>query len=127
VRIGEVARAAGVGISTLRFYERRGLVEPLGRTGANYREYDEESVRRIKFIRRAQQLGFTLGEVVQFLALPRAGELTGDDVSGLVAGKLGEIDGRIRDLGRMREALVELATTGAAAEQCPVVAALVGD
>ena len=127
MRIGEVARAAGVGISTLRFYERRGLVEPLGRTGANYREYDEESVRRIKFVRRAQQLGFTLVEVAQFLDLPRVGELTGDDVSGLVAGKLGEIDTRIRDLARMRAALVELATAGAVAEQCPVVAALVGD
>ncbi|MFD9734793.1 heavy metal-responsive transcriptional regulator [Umezawaea sp. NPDC059074] len=127
MRIGEVARAAGVGISTLRFYERRGLVEPLGRTGGGYREYDEESVRRIKFIRRAQQLGFTLVEVAQFLDLPRAGALTGDDVSGLVAGKLGEIDTRIRDLGRMRAALVDLAVSGAVAEQCPVVAALVGD
>lgn len=127
MRISEVARAAGVGISTMRFYERRGLLDPPRRTSANYREYDEESVRRIRFIRRAQQLGFTLGEVAKFLDLPSAEALTGSDVTHLVTDKLTEIDSRIRDLTRMHAAIVELTTTGVTGGRCPVVASLVDD
>ena len=111
----------------MRFYERRGLVTPLRRTIANYREYDEESVRRIRFIRRAQQLGFTLGEVAKFLDLPSIEELTGNDVTHLVTDKLSEIDTRIRDLTRMRAAIVELTTTGITGGRCPVIASLTDD
>ncbi|MEV6348550.1 heavy metal-responsive transcriptional regulator [Actinoplanes sp. NPDC051851] len=124
MRIGELARAVGVGISTVRFYERRGLLEPSGRSGGNYRSYDDESVRRLRFIRRAQELGFTLGEIEQFLALPSVTDLDQHAVIDLVAGKLDEIDGRIRDLNRLRSALSTLAATGANRERCPVVAAL---
>lgn len=113
-----------MGISTVRFYERRGLLEPPGRSGANYRRYDDESVRRLRFIRRAQELGFTLGEIDQFLALPRAADLDQSAVTGLVAGKLDEIDARIRDLSRLRSALAGLAADGAVRDRCPVLAAL---
>jgi len=111
----------------MRFYERRGLITPLRRTSTNYREYDEESVRRIRFIRRAQQLGFTLGEVAKFLDLPSTENITGNDVTHLVADKLTEIDTRIRDLTRMRTAIVQLTTTGITDGRCPVIASLTND
>lgn len=124
MRIAEAASAAGVGVSTLRFYERRGLLAPTARTRGNYRDYDDEAVRRVRFIRRAQQLGFTLVEVEQFLALPDAAQLSLDDVTSLVAGKIDEIDRRIRDLERVRQALLDVARNGATGQRCPVLAAL---
>jgi len=68
VRIGEIAGRAGVNIQTLRYYERRGLLAPASRRESGYREYDEEDVRRVRFIRRAQDLGFTLEEIGDLLA-----------------------------------------------------------
>lgn len=119
VRISELARAAGVGISTVRFYERRGLVNPTARTHGGYRHYDEEALRRLKFIRRAARLGFTLTEVEQILA--ESTEFDGLD--DLVTGKVGEIEQRMRDLDRVRLALLEIAENGVQ-DQCPVLAAL---
>ena len=121
VLISELARAAGVGVSTLRFYERRGLVTPTARTGGGYRHYDHEALRRLKFIRRAQRLGFTLAEVEQILTLP--GAVDADDFTGVIDEKVSEIEQRIRDLGRVRLALLEIAANGVQ-EQCPIVASL---
>ncbi|MCP2251078.1 DNA-binding transcriptional regulator, MerR family [Lentzea aerocolonigenes] len=121
VRISELARAAGVGISTVRFYERRGLVNPTARTGGGYRHYDQEALRRLKFIRRAQRLGFTLTEVEQILDLSDAPEL--DDLGDVIAEKVAEIEQRQRDLDRVRLALLDVAANGVR-EQCPVIAAL---
>lgn len=119
VRISELARAAGVGISTVRFYERRGLVTPTTRTRSGYRHYDREALRRLKFIRRAQRLGFTLTEVEQLLTMST---LDGD-LGDVITGKVAEIDHRLRDLERVRHALLDVAANGVR-EQCPVVAAL---
>lgn len=123
MRISELARAAGVGISTVRFYERRGLVTPTARTHGGYRHYDHEALRRLRFIRRAQRLGFSLAEVDQILALPDAAQLSVDELGGVIAQKVDEIEQRIRDLDRVRLALLDLARNGAQ-EQCPVLAAL---
>lgn len=119
VRISELARAAGVGISTVRFYERRGLVNPTARTHGGYRHYDQEALRRLKFIRRAARLGFTLTEVEQILAFST--EL--DGLEDVITEKVGEIEQRMRDLERVRLALLDVAANGVQ-EQCPVVAAL---
>ncbi|HEX7307279.1 MerR family transcriptional regulator [Lentzea sp.] len=119
MRISELARAAGVGISTVRFYERRGLVVPTSRTHGGYRHYDREALRRLKFIRRAQRLGFTLAEVEQILAFSTAPADLGD----VLAGKVAEIEQRMHDLERVRLALLDVAANGVQ-EQCPVVAAL---
>ena len=119
VRISELARAAGVGISTVRFYERRGLVNPTTRTHGGYRHYDQEALRRLKFIRRAARLGFTLTEVEQILAFST--EL--DGLEDVITEKVGEIEQRMRDLDRVRLALLDVAANGVQ-EQCPVVAAL---
>ena len=119
VRISELARAAGVGISTVRFYERRGLVTPTTRTHGGYRHYDREALRRLKFIRRAARLGFTLTEVAQILAFST--EFAG--LEDVITEKVGEIEQRMRDLDRVRLALLDVAANGVQ-EQCPVVAAL---
>jgi len=118
VRISELARAAGVGISTVRFYERRGLVVPTARTHGGYRHYDREALKRLKFIRRAARLGFTLTEVEQILTAS-----TTPDVGDVITGKVAEIEERMRDLDRVRLALLDVAENGVQA-QCPVVAAL---
>ena len=121
VRISELARAAGVGISTVRFYERRGLVNPTARTHGGYRHYDQEALKRLKFIRRAARLGFTLTEVEQILAASTTPEL--DDFGDVITEKVAEIEDRIRDLDRVRLALLDVAANGVQ-EQCPVLAAL---
>lgn len=123
VRISELARAAGVGISTVRFYERRGLVTPTTRTHGGYRHYDREALRRLKFIRRAQRLGFTLAEVEQILAISVSVSVATDDLSDVISEKVTEIEQRLRDLDRVRLALLEVAANGVQ-EQCPIIAAL---
>lgn len=123
--IGELAGAAGVAISTVRFYERQGLVDPDRRTPAGYRLYADETVRRVRFIRRAQELGFTLREVRDVLRLSEHPELIAfDDVAGQVAAKLDELERRIAELGRVRDALALLVETGPTHPRCPVVEAL---
>ena len=68
--IGKLAREAGVGVETVRFYERRGLVEqPPKPVGSGFRHYPREAVERIRFVRRAQEIGFTLREIVELLSL----------------------------------------------------------
>lgn len=125
VRISELARAAGVGISTVRFYERRGLVTPTTRTHGGYRHYDREALRRLKFIRRAQRLGFTLAEVEQILAISVSVSVSvaSDDLGDVISEKVTEIEQRLRDLDRVRLALLEVAANGVQ-EQCPIIAAL---
>lgn len=123
VRISELARAAGVGISTVRFYERRGLVTPTARTHGGYRHYDREALRRLKFIRRAQRLGFTLAEVEQILAISVSVSVASDDLGDVISEKVSEIEQRLRDLDRVRLALLEVAANGVQ-EQCPIIAAL---
>ena len=90
---GPLAGASGVAVSTLRFYERQGLLEPDGRSGGGYRQYSPDSVRRVRFIRRAQELGFTLREVREVLALSDEPErIVLTDVAEQVAEKLAELD-----------------------------------
>ena len=72
LKIGQVAKGAGVGVETIRFYERRGLIDDPPRTGSGYREYSEEAVSRIRFIRRASELGFSLNEIQELLELQRS-------------------------------------------------------
>ena len=124
--IGEVAAAAGVEVSTLRFYERRGLLLPVGRTSGGYRRYPDDAPRTVRFIRRAQQLGFTLAEIAAVLDLrAAAGDVAPDVVVGHAEAKIAEVDRRIADLTRMRAALTLLSTGGADPEPpCPVAGPL---
>lgn len=108
LRIGEVAKASGVGVETLRFYERRGLLGRPRRTAGNYRVYDGEVLERLAFIKRAQAVGFTLDEIGQILAESVGGRLPCQHVRELARRKLEELDRRLAELRRYR---AELART----------------
>lgn len=124
--IGELSRAAGVPISTLRFYERRGLVRPASRSRAGYRSYVDADVARVRFLRRAQELGFTLEELGVMLAMSEGRTVKADDIGRVGSAKLAEIDARIKDLARVRDALAGLLSARCLDpdEPCPIIAAL---
>jgi DNA-binding transcriptional MerR regulator len=107
MRIGEVARRAGVNIETLRYYERRGLLAEPARGVNGHRDYDEETVRFVKAVKEAQRLGFTLEEIAEHARLTRGGR-PHEAVRTRVAQKLDEIDGRIASLRRVREELARV-------------------
>ena len=130
MKIGELAQRAGVGIDTVRYYEREGLLPEARRLASGYRAYDGDDVRRLRFVRRAKALGFTLHEIRELLALSDRRE---DDMGGLKAAaseKLADVNARLAELNRMREGLEALVAScpghGALA-QCPILDALAGD
>ena len=101
LRIGDVARSAGVNVQTLRYYERRGLVVAGFRRHSGQREYDEADVRRVRVIKAAQRLGFTLSEIQEMFDLSAHRRGT-KDLQALARAKVAEIDGRIATLQAMR-------------------------
>jgi MerR family mercuric resistance operon transcriptional regulator len=128
VTIGALAKLAAVGIDTVRFYERRGLLPAPGRTTSGYRLYTQDSVARIHFIRRAKRLGFTLDEIQTLLRLQDQGGAKAE-VRELTRHKLIEIDTRIRDLERIRSVLQELARSCSGkgnVDSCPIIEAIAG-
>jgi DNA-binding transcriptional MerR regulator len=121
--IGTLARASGVGVETVRFYQRKGLVRrPTVRAG--FRTYAEDDARRIRFIKRAQELGFTLREIKGLLELNADPRAACAEVKRRAGGKLDEIAGKIRDLQRMKRSLTRLSAACAggrkAAAQCRI-------
>ncbi len=108
--VGQVARQAGVGIETVRFYEKNGLLETPTRRASGYREYDEETVNRLRFIQRAKGLGFRLGEIKELLSL-RCSEQPCNEVRQLAEAKVAEIEAKIAMLLRMKEVLGRLASS----------------
>lgn len=120
LRIGDLARSVGVTVEALRYYERLGLLWPSGRRESGYREYSPDAVRLVRFIKRAQALGFTLAEVEELVRL-RAREWEGDATTLLreaTVAKLRDIDRRMAELGALREELSALIAMCDAA--CPV-------
>src|SRR5262245_26851989 len=107
--VGKLARAAHVGVETIRFYERRGLVEPAERLPSGYRIYSETAVSRIGFIRKAQQLGFTLNEIGQLIELEADAEANCGVVRTRAFEKIAAVERKISDLQRMKNALESLA------------------
>lgn len=126
--IGALAKRAGVRIDTVRYYERSGLLAPKTRLASGYRRYGQIELSRLRFIRRAQALGFTLNEVRDLLALSKR-----RDVSRLKRAaqeKLSNVERKIADLERVREGLVNLVTAcpgHGRAENCPILKALGGE
>jgi MerR family transcriptional regulator, copper efflux regulator len=104
-KIGEVAKQTGIGIETLRFYERSGLLDRPVRTEGGYRLYDEEALLTLEFIKRAQTLGFTLDEIKQIIAESRAGHSPCAEVREIVRERLQELDERMRQMRKYRNAL----------------------
>lgn len=127
LRTSEVAKAAGVNLQTIRFYEREGLLPAPKRTLSGYRQYSDEAVRIIRFIKRAQELGFTLREAKELLKLRSAGPRRAGAARLAAESKLEDIDEKIRDLNAMRAALSSLVETCACAGgpvSCPILEAI---
>jgi Hg(II)-responsive transcriptional regulator len=106
--IGKLAESASVGVETVRFYERKGLIQRPTKSGYGFRQYEADDVLRIRFIKRAQELGCTLREIKELLEIDATRRATCSDYSGVVRHRLAEIDGKITDLQRMKRALGEL-------------------
>lgn len=125
IGIGTLAKRAGVSIDTVRYYERGGLLAPKTRLASGYRRYSELEVARLRFIRRAQALGFSLREVKELLALSNLREV--GRVKRAAQAKLADVEERIASLERVRKGLASLIGAcpghGRAAD-CPILKAL---
>lgn len=130
MKIGELAHRAEVGIDTVRYYERQGLLPAPERLASGYRRYDQSDVARLRFVRRAKALGFTLVEIRELLALSGRRK---DDMGGLKAaatGKLADVESKLAELTRIRNGLKTLVAScpgHGALEQCPILNALAED
>ncbi len=123
--IGRLAAEAGVNVETIRHYQRLGLIEEPARPAQGYRRYPEADVARIRFIKRAQQLGFSLKEIKGLLSLGERGQCR--EVQRLAAQKLENIEQRLRDLEAMRKVLAELVVqceNGESETHCPLIESL---
>ncbi|MFQ5666893.1 MAG: MerR family DNA-binding protein [Candidatus Binatia bacterium] len=128
--IGEVAAQGDVRIETLRYYERRGLLNKPPRSVANYRLYPADAVRRVRFIKRAQELGFSLREIKELLSLRAAPRSRCEDVRKRATAKIDDIEQKIRSLRAMKHALSKLVAQCAGAvpiSNCPILEALDAD
>ncbi len=125
--ISKAARRAEVGVETIRFYERQGLIQIPPRPTSGYRPYPEETVRCVRFIRRAKELGFTLKEIKDLLELRIDPTTTCEDICRRAEVKIADIDEKIKTLQRMKKALVKLtaACSGRGpVTECPILEAL---
>ena len=125
--IGKVASRAGIGVETVRFYERQGLLAEPDRRASGYRQYGEDVVARLRFIRRAKELGFTLKEVAELLALRHDPAATRSDVRERVRAKVEDIEAKVRDLMRIKGVLLGLEQTchgHGPADDCPILRAI---
>jgi MerR family copper efflux transcriptional regulator len=125
--IGEVAKAAELAVETVRFYEREGLIAEPPRRPSGYRQYPPDTVRRLRFIRRAKELGFTLKEIGELLELRVSTRTSCADVRSLAAAKMADIEAKMLDLARIQAALTELVRTcrgKGPTSTCPILDAL---
>jgi MerR family transcriptional regulator, copper efflux regulator len=106
--IGQVAKLSGVGVETIRFYEREGLLNKPRRKPSGYRMFDAEVVNRIRFIKSIKELGFSLKEIRELLFLRVDSRSTATEVKKRVDSKIDQIDRRIHDLKKVRNALTQL-------------------
>lgn len=128
--IGAVAKRVGVAIDTIRYYEREGLLPEPERRASGYRSYDEGAVRQLRFIRRAKDLGFTLEEIRDLLALSADRHRGVKAVKQRAEQRLAAIDARIAELTRVRdglEQLVDACPGHGSPDQCPILRALVDE
>lgn len=127
--IGQVASRSSVGIETVRFYEREGLLAKPVRTSSGYRQFDEEAIARLRFIQRAKELGFTLKEIKELLSLRFEPDTSCKDVRAKAKAKIAGVEGKIRTLQRMKKALVRLTQEcceKGGGSACPILDALDG-
>jgi MerR family transcriptional regulator, copper efflux regulator len=121
MRIGELAEQAGISTKAIRYYEQIGILTPPARTPSGYRAYDEVALGRLGFVRAAQAVGLTLGEIRQVIAFRDNGQAPCAHVSDLLQRHAADLDRRIRELQQLRGELEELAERATALDpgQCP--------
>jgi MerR family copper efflux transcriptional regulator len=127
MRIGELAGKAGVGIETIRYYEREGLLAAPRRRPSGYRVYDEATIARLRFIRRTKELGFSLDEIKQLLGLWFNASTRCTHVRDRAASKIADIEEKIRSLQGMKRALRKLVAqceTRNSLDDCPLLEGL---
>lgn len=130
MKIGELATASGLSVDTIRFYEKQGLLPSPKRSASNYRLYSSDAPRRLVFIRKARDLGFTLQEIGQLLELSEDRQAGAGDVKERAQAKLQDLDRRIADMQAMRESLQRLVSACSGrgdTDHCPILAALAED
>lgn len=115
--IGKLAKEAGVGVETIRFYERKGIIRRPAKKEGGFRHYSAEEASRVRFVKRAQEVGFTLREAKELLELQSKKRLTGGEVKEKAEAKIEEIRLKIADLKRMEESLTRLAKVCGEGEQ----------
>ncbi len=128
--IGQVASRAEVGVETVRFYEREGLLEKAARRPSGYRQFDEGVVARLAFIRRAKSLGFTLKEVRELLSLKLDPDGPTSEVKRRAEAKITDIEAKIRTLRKMKTSLTRLTRTcpgHGRTGDCPILESLEGN
>jgi len=124
LKTGELAKQAGVNVETLRFYEREGLIPEPPRLSSGYREYPQETVRRIRFIQRAKELGFTLREIKGLLKLRVDPDTTCSVVREQAAEKIADVKKKISDLKKIQQALNKLMNScrgNGPVDDCPIL------
>lgn len=123
--IGQLAQRAGVAVDTVRYYERNNLLSPAGRLASGYRRYGSHELKRLLFIRRAKALGFTLADIRELLSL--SDQRSVPRIKKAAEARLADIERRLAELRRVRDALKELVTAcpgHGRAEACPILNAL---
>lgn len=124
LKIGQVADRGGVNLQTIRFYEREGLLPEPPRLPSGYRMFPESTVRRVRFIKRAQELGFSLAEIRELFSIQIDPRKECSDVKRLARTKITDIEGKIRTLESMKRVLSGLAEACPGcgpSSQCPIL------
>ncbi|MCU1248423.1 MAG: MerR family transcriptional regulator [Edaphobacter sp.] len=127
LKIGDVAERGGVNLQTIRYYEREGLLPEPPRLASGYRMFPESAVRRVRFIKRAQELGFSLAEIRELLSLRENADSGAQDMRERAKAKVADVEEKIRTLRAMKNALNALAETCRGCgplSECPILNAL---
>jgi MerR family mercuric resistance operon transcriptional regulator len=127
IRIGQVAKHAGVTVETIRFYESQALIPEPPRSESGYRQYTSETIQRVRFIQRAKELGFSLKDIHALLTLRNKPSTTCAGVKAQALKKITEVDEKMLDLTRIRRALTDLVDqcdAEADLSECPILDAL---
>jgi MerR family copper efflux transcriptional regulator len=128
--IGKLAREAGINLETVRYYERRGLLPKPPRTASGYRLFPADATLRLRFIRRSQELGFSLKEIRELLALRVSPRTTSAEIRKRTEVKIADIEQKIKSLESMRKSLRKLTSACAGCgpiSECPILESLGGE
>lgn len=124
MKIGQLAKRAGVNVETIRFYERKGLITQPSRHTGGYRQYPHEAIVKIRFIKRAKELGFSLTEIAELLSLQANPRATCADVKLRAESKISTIHERMKDLQKIKRSLEQLASAckgSGPLNDCPII------